>query len=413
MILALLMASILLQCDRYYDGTSDRLAGPARILIEDGLIKAIGPDLAAPPGAERIDLEGMTILPGFIDCHTHLSYLWRDTTAAPSFLPDYLGPPTLVAFEAARNARITLDAGFTTVREMGCLDGTDRALAEAVRRGLIQGPRIVTSGALYPPSGGGRTDIEWPTDGTVKDAGSIVARTRDYLGDGCDWIKIYATGGTYDDTTGAPLFTSAEMSGAVAVAHPRGRWVAAHAMGLEGARRAIAAGVRSIEHGSRLDENAAKEMAKRHIFLVPTLYHLEWYALHGDRLGYAPGYRERLAALTRIQVESLARARKAGVEIACGSDAVYSMHGRNAREIVWLTRAGLTPLEAIRAATGTAAKLLGLESEIGRLAPGMTADIIAVPGDPTTDIEQVSRVGFVMAKGQVIRNARGASPAGH
>jgi len=400
------MVAILLQCDRYYDGTSDRLMGPTRILVLDGTIRAMGPDVQAPPDAQRIDLEGMTILPGFIDCHTHLSYLWRDTTAAPNFLPDYLGSPTLVAFEAARNARITLDAGFTTVREMGCLDGADRALAEAVRRGLIVGPRIVTAGALYPPSGGGRGDIQWPADGTVRDAASIVARTRDYIGDGCDWIKIYATGGTYDDTTGAPLFTSAEISGVVAVAHPRGRWVAAHAMGLEGARRAIAAGVRSIEHGSRLDDAAAREMARRHIFLVPTLYHLEWYQVHGNQLGYGPGYAERLAALTRIQLESLGKARKAGVDIACGSDAVYTMHGQNAREIVWLTRAGLTPIEALKAATGTAARLLGLETEIGRLAPGMKADIIAVHGDPTKDIALVTRVGFVMAAGTVIRDDR-------
>ncbi|HEX7879838.1 MAG TPA: amidohydrolase family protein [Candidatus Eisenbacteria bacterium] len=401
--LAILLAAVLLIGDRHYDGISDNLSGPVRILVEDGRITAMGPDIEAPAGAERIDLEGMTLLPGFIDCHTHLSYLWRDTTAAPNFLPDYLGAPALVAFEAARNARTTLEAGFTTVREMGCVDGTDRVLAEAVRRGLVLGPRIVTAGALYPPSGGGRTDIEWPKDGTVRDAASITARTRDYIGDGCDWIKIYATGGTYDDTTGVPLFTGAEIAAAVEVAHPRGRWVAAHAMGLEGARRAVQAGVRSIEHGSRLDDAVAREMARRHTWLVPTLYHLEWYATHGKALGYGPGYAERLAALTKIQVESIGRARKAGVAIAAGSDAVYTMHGQNAREIVWLTRAGLTPIEALRAATGTAARLLGLENEIGRLAPGMAADIVAVPGDPTADIEVVSRVGFVMAAGKIIR----------
>jgi imidazolonepropionase-like amidohydrolase len=404
--LVLLLTAFLLIGDRHYDGSADRLGGSVRILVEDGRITAMGPNVEAPAGAERIDLEGMTILPGFIDCHTHLSYLWRDTTAAPDFLSDYMGPPALVAFEAARNATRTLDAGFTTIREMGCTDGTDRVLAEAVRRGLVTGPRIVTAGPIYPPFGGGRADFHWPADGTVRDETSIAAKTRDYLGDGCDWIKIYATGGTYDDTTGVPLFTREEIATAVDIAHPRGKWVAAHAMGLEGARRAIDAGVRSIEHGSRLDDAAAREMARRRIWLVPTLYHLEWYARHGAALGYAPGYADRLAALTRIQLESIGRARKAGVAIACGSDAVYTMHGENAREIVWLTRAGLSPIEALRAATGTAARLLGLESEIGALAPGKAADIVAVPGDPTADIEAVSRVAFVMANGKIVRRPR-------
>lgn len=393
---------ILIQCDHLFDGTANRIGGPARVLVEGGTITAVGPSVAAPAGAEVIDLEGMTLLPGLIDAHTHLSFLWTDTTAAPNYLNDYLGSPIVVAFEAARNAEKTLLAGFTTIREMGCADGIDLALARAVARGLVKGPRIVTSGPLYPPQGG-RTDMRWPPDGTASGEADIVRKSRDYIGNGCDWIKIYATSGTFDDTTGTPSFTVDEIRAAVDVAHPRERWVAAHAMGLEGARRAVAAGVRSIEHGSRLDNDVVKEMAKRNIYLVPTLYHLDWYARHGAALGYGPGYAERLAALRDIQYASLARARKAGVAIGCGSDAVYSMHGENAQELVWLVRAGLTPIEALRSATSVNAALLGLEGTIGRIAPGYAADLVAVTGDPSADIGRMGTVGFVMKGGVVYR----------
>jgi imidazolonepropionase-like amidohydrolase len=231
----------------------------------------------------------------------------------------------------------------------------------------------------------------------------MVKKSREYLGHGYNWIKIYETGGTYDDTSGTPFYTSDEIRAVVEAAAPRG-WVAAHCMGFEGARRAAQAGVRSIEHGSRLDRATAREMAKKGIYLDPTLYHLQWYADHGAALEYGAGYKERLAALQKEQFASLKLAREAGVKIACGSDAVYSMHGENAQEMVWLTRAGLTPTEALRAATATNAELLGLEKEIGHIAPGFAADLVAVPGDPTKEIGAVTRVDFVMKSGEVVRH---------
>jgi imidazolonepropionase-like amidohydrolase len=284
---------------------------------------------------------------------------------------------------------------------MGDADGIDLALAQATARGLIRGPRLIVSGPIYPPSGG-RPDIHWPPDGTAANAAEITKKAREYIGNGCDWIKLYVTGGTYDDTSGTPFYTSEEIRAAVEAAHPRGRWVAAHAMGLEGARRAVEAGVRTIEHGSRLDSRTAKEMARRGTYLVPTLYHLQWYSDHGAALGYSPGYAERLAALQKEQLASVRRAKDARVAIGCGSDAVYSMHGENGRELIWLTRAGLTPLEALRSATSVNAALLGLEREIGRVAPGYAADLIAVSGDPTRNIETVLTPRFVMKDGRVI-----------
>jgi imidazolonepropionase-like amidohydrolase/GMP synthase-like glutamine amidotransferase len=393
-------AATVIECDRLFDGVSMR-EGAARVVIEEGRITAAGAGVKAPAGARVLDLRGMTLLPGLIDAHTHLTYLWTDTTRAPNYLNDYLGSPIVVAFEAARNAERTLRAGFTTVREMGDADGIDLALAQAVGRGLVNGPRIVVSGPIYPPWGG-RPDIEWPPGGTAADGGEIVKKTREYLGQGCDWIKLYVTGGTYDDTSGTPFYTSAEIRGAVEAAHPRGRWVAAHAMGLAGARNAVEAGVRSLEHGSRLDARTAREMARRGTWLVPTLYHLQWYSDHGEALGYSAGYAERLRALQREQFASLSLAKRAGVAIACGSDAVYSMHGENARELIWLVRAGLTPVEALRSATSVNAALLGMEREIGRIAPGYAADLVAVPGDPARRIETVLEPRFVMKGGRAI-----------
>ncbi|MGE5177235.1 MAG: amidohydrolase family protein [Hyphomicrobiales bacterium] len=394
-------APILIECDRLYDGVAARATGPTRVLVRDGKIAAVGPSVEAPDGAERITLHDMTLLPGLIDAHTHLSYLWSDTTRAPDFLNDYLGSPIVVAFAAAKNAERTLRAGFTTVRDCGSMDGIDLALAQAIARGLADGPRVVTSGPLYPPSGG-RPDITWPPSGTVATAEEITKKTREYLGQGCDWIKIYETGGTYDDTSGTPFFTSDEVRAAVTAAAASGHWVAAHVMGLEGTKRAVAAGVRSIEHGSRLDRATAREMARKGIYLDPTLYHLQWYADHGAALRYGPGYAERLAALQKEQFASLAIAREAGVRIASGSDAVYTMHGENGHELVWLVKAGLTPIEALRAATSTDAALLGLDSEIGRIAPGYDADLVAVAGDPTVSIDAVLHPTFVMKGGRIV-----------
>lgn len=392
---------VLIECERVFDGQSLR-AGRTRVLVRDGRIVAVGDTVNAPPGTRRIDLAGMTLMPGLIDAHTHITYSWRDTTRAPDDLDEFFRGPVLTVFEAARNAEKTLQAGFTTIRDLGCFDGNDVQLAAAIQQGYVPGPRIVTSGAMHLPWGG-REDVHFPQGGQVTTREEIVAKSRRYLSNGCDWIKIFATSGTFDDTTGTPSFTREEIRAAVEVAHPRGRWVAAHAMGLEGARRAVDAGVRSIEHGSRLDEPVARRMAKEGIYLVPTLYHLEWYARHGRALQYSAGYAERLAALQKTQFASLQLARRAGVRIGCGSDAVYSMHGENAQEIVWLVRAGMTPVEALRAATSVNAALLGMESEIGRVAPGYAADLVAFPGDPAADITLVASPSFVMKGGNVIK----------
>lgn len=392
----------LITADRLFDGREVR-PGPIEVLIRDGKIVAVGTRVEAPPEAERIGLPGATLTPGLIDAHTHLTYSWDDTTHAPDFTAAYLGFPAVVAFQAARNARLTLEAGFTTVRDLGCNDYLDVALSEAIARGLTEGPRVITSGPLYPPGGGGRTDIHWPPDGAAANAMEMAKKAREHIGQGCDWLKIYETSGTWDDTTGAPYYTTEELRAVVDAVAPRGHWVAAHVMGLEGARRAVAAGVRSIEHGSRIDDALAREMARRHVYLVPTLYHLEWYKNHGVALEYSKGYGDRLDALQREQFASLARARRAGVAVGSGSDAVYTMHGENGMELVWMVKAGFSPVEALRAATAVNAELLGLDGTLGRIAPGYAADLAAFEGDPAADITAVMRPVFVMREGKIAR----------
>jgi imidazolonepropionase-like amidohydrolase len=394
--------TVVVEYGRMFDGALVH-EGRGRVVVRDGKIVAVGADAAIPEGAARILLPGSaTLAPGLIDAHTHLGYAWEDTTRPPDLTAAYLGLPAAVAYTAAYNARRTLLAGITTVREMGESDYVDVALSNAIQRGLVDGPRVVTAGPIYPPSPG-RTDVKWPADGTASSATEIAQRSRAHLAQGCLWLKIYETSGTWDDTTGYAAYTTDEIRTAVEAARPLGRYVAAHAMGLEGARRAVEAGVRTIEHGSRLDDATARAMARKGVFLVPTLYHLEWYAAHGPRLGYAAGYRERLDALQKEQLASVARARRAGVRIGCGSDAVYSMHGENAQELVWLVRAGLTPIAALRAATSVNAELLGMEKEIGKIAPGMAADLVAFDGDPSRDIDAVLRPLFVMKGGVVVR----------
>lgn len=400
---------ILIECERLFDGVSDRVRGRTQVLIRDGWIVEMGATLEAPADAEHILLDGMTLSPGLIDAHTHITYSWNDTTRAPDDLKEFFSGPVLTVFAAAQNAKHTLEAGFTTIRDLGSIDGNDVQLSQAIQRGYTVGPRIITSGQIHLPWVG-RADTRFPRGGQSATREEIVERTRDYLSNDCDWIKIFATSGTYADTTGVPYYTTDEIRAAVEVAHPRGHWVAAHVMGLEGARRAVEAGVRSLEHGSRLDEALVKRMASEHVYLVPTLYHLEWYTRHGKALEYSEGYAERLSALQRTQFASLALARKAGVPIGCGSDAIYTMHGENAQELVWLVKAGMSPIEALRAATSVNAELLGLEKEIGRIATGFAADLVAFPGDPSQDISVVANPSFVMKGGRVIKRPISVKP---
>jgi imidazolonepropionase-like amidohydrolase len=368
----------------------------AIILIEAEKITAVGSALAIPSGATVIDLGNATALPGLIDVHTHITYHF-DPTGHFGLLPELRSSYT--ALYAAENARGTIEAGYTTIRNLGATDLVDLDLRDAIERGEVPGPRIIASGlgltpGLIPASA---------------DASARVSMIREFvrrrLKEGCDVIKIFEG----IDRRGEPAFSEAEVRVAVEEAAAAGRLVSVHAHEAACIKAAVRGGCASIEHGSFLDDEAIKLMRDRHVALVPTLYLPTHYLEHRSQFSFGEPTWQFFEKLRSGNLENTRRARKGGVWIVAGSDAVAGLHGYNARELEWLVKAGLTPAEAIRASTIDAAVLLRLSDQIGEIKQGKLADIVAVEGDPTADVTALQRVRFVMKRGSVIK---GREPGG-
>jgi imidazolonepropionase-like amidohydrolase len=385
---------------RMLDVTTGRIVNDAAVVVQGGRIVAVGG--AAPAGAETIDLGDVTLMPGLIDMHTHLTsdiegnWVLRavQTTAADD------------ALRGARNARRTLEAGFTTIREAGSSDFVDVSLMRAIDAGMIPGPRIVPAGHSIGITGGhcdatgfapGLMERDWRS-GIANGADEVLRATRHQIKHGAKVIKLCATAGvlSFEESVGAQQMTEAEMRVAVEEAARHGMKVMAHAHGTEGIRAAIRAGVASIEHGSLLDDETIALFKSRGVWLVPTEHLADAIAL--DALP-APIRAKAESVLPRMR-ESHRRAIAAGVKVALGSDAGVYPHGQNGQEVVVYTRLGMSPIEAIRAATTSAAELLGV-TDRGAIAVGRLADLIAVPGDPLQDITVLGRVRFVMKDGTV------------
>jgi imidazolonepropionase-like amidohydrolase len=373
------------------------------VVIDGGKIIRAG--TGAVPAANILELPSATLLPGLIDAHTHL-------TGEPNFGYQQLGislpKETLIG---AKNARITLEAGFTTVRNVGAPGYTDVALRDAVNEGMIPGPRMVVSGPALGITGGHCDNNLLPyeyhakSDGAADGIEGVQHKVREVIKYGADLVKVCATGGVLSkgDDPQASQYSLEELQAIVVDAHRLGRKVAAHAHGAQGILWASEAGVDSIEHGSYIDDAGIKMMKSKGTYLVPTLYLGDWMTENATKIGMPEMYAGKMRTIIPIARANLRKAFDAGIKVAFGTDAAVYPHGLNAREFAVYVRMGMTPLQAIQTATVNAADLLGWSDRIGSLEPDKFADIIAVNGDPTKDVTLLQNPVFVMKGGVVYK----------
>lgn len=392
--------TLLLTGARVLDGSGERWLEARAVLVVDGRIAEIAPmeRLDIPAGTRRVRLSGLSLIPGLIDLHTHLLlHPYDEASWNDQVLRESLGLRTARAVAAAER---TLMAGFTTIRELGTEGAgfADVGVRDAIEQGIVPGPRVlaatralVATGA-YGPSG---FDPRWdmPVGAQVADGEAGVRRAvREQIAAGADWIKVYADYRRRPGDPSTPTFSQEELRAIVHEATSAGLPVAAHASTDEAIRRSVLAGVQTIEHGYEASEEALRLMAERGVTLCPTL-------AASEAMGRYTDDPQRMATARRL----MERALRAGVVVACGSDAGVFAHGDNAREIELLHELGMTPAQALAAATSVAAKVIGREEELGRIAPGFIADLVAVEGDPLEDPSSLRRVRFVMREGRVAR----------
>ena len=376
----------------------------AIVIVEGDRIREVTTNSSAiPAGAETIDLSKYVGLPGLIDVHTHTT-IYTDETPGEPMLKQLNNPPAVEVFLARKGAMRTLEAGVTTVRDLGADQYMDIAMRDLINRGEMIGPRMFVVGyGLTVTSTPYKPGINPPAGGIADGVPEILRAVRQQIAAGADAIKMYASTGTDDDVTGFQTYNYEEIKAAVDAAHKFGKKIAIHSYGPDGARDAVRAGTDSLEHATDMDDATIQEMAKRGTFYVPTIDHNRYYLDNWQKIGYANGFQEKTKAFIERNLETARKAHKAGVKFAMGSDAIYTMFGQNTRELGWFVKAGMSPEQALRTATTNAAELLGKEKELGAVAPGYFGDLVAVEGDPLADIDvAIYKVKWVMKGGAVV-----------
>lgn len=407
-------ADTLIHAGRLINGESDSALTEMTVRVDGSRIKAIESGyVAAGPGDTVIDLKNHTVMPGLMDMHVHLTHQYTEDSRLNRFITneaDY-------AIDAVKYARRTLEAGFTVVRNLGDAFNVTIALRKAIEDGDVPGPRVFSAGISLATTGGHADPTNgWashiagdpgPRQGVVNGVDDVRKAVRQRYKDGADWIKITATGGVLSVAKSGenPQFTDEELVALVDTAADYGLRVAAHAHGTEGMKRAVIAGVASIEHGTFMDQEVMRLMKKNGTFYVPTILAGVWVGEKSKIDGFFPDLvRPKAAAIGPVIKSTFAKAYKAGVPIVFGTDSGVSAHGDNAQEFSLMVEGGMPPMEAIQSATSVAAKFLGIDDTHGTLEANKQADIVAVPGNPLDDITAMERVSFVMKAGIIYKH---------
>ncbi len=398
--------TVVVRAGRLLDVKTGKTLSNQTIVIQGDKIASVGSDAQIPAGAQVVDLSNATVLPGLIDAHTHITY-------TPNFGYSRLAISVpRQALNGARNARITLDAGFTTIRNVGASDFSDVALRDAINAGDVPGPRMLVSGPALSITGGHCDDnllpFEWhiQAEGVADGIEAVQHKTRR---EHQVWRRLdqdlrhRRRAFAWRQSAGVAVHAGRDEGHRGGCA-PAGRKVAAHAHGAEGIRWASEAGVDSIEHGSYIDDAAIATMKKNGTYLVPTLYLADWFLENAEKIGTPAELIAKAREVMPAARKNVARAFAAGVKVGFGTDAAVYPHGLNAHEFAVMVKLGLTPLQAIQAATINDADLLGWSDKVGTIEPGKWADIVAVDGDPLADVTTLERVKFVMKGGEVVKN---------